>query len=76
MNKLRRLPRKRFTWVGDFRTFINTVVKRLRMCELSFELRFFFRTYKVVLKPFYCFSNKKLRSTKLNVTCLHIRVKL
>ena len=40
-------------------TIPNTAVKRLRMCELSFELRFFFRTYKVVLKPFYCFSNKK-----------------
>ena len=26
--------------------YINTAVKRLRMCELSFELRFFFRTYK------------------------------
>ena len=27
----------------------NTAVKRLRMCELSLELRFFFKTYKGAL---------------------------
>ena len=40
-------------------TFCNTAVKRLRMCELSFELRFFFRTYKGALKLFRCFLDKK-----------------